>query len=554
MIESVTASAKAAEALAADEVRPLNVRLQLKRALTVALPVAVLFLSLLGVKGSELVAFSPMLTLIGAALFFPLAPKRLTTNRWLCFAAASAILASAALVVVILAADIFGTGGISFMGVPSLTIASGTLKVDAFALVFDLIFLGAGLFVAIASWSPEIERSSYQGVYFMLLMLALVGAMIVASANSLVTVFLGLELAGISTYAMVAFPKSNKLASEAAMKYYIIGSTSTALVLFGLSYLYGITGSLDLPTIALRLQGVSLGDSGVVIALAFLVAGFGFKMAAVPFHLWAPDTYTGAASPVSALLAAGTKKMGFAAAFKVIVVGMVAVRAEWSLLFAIIAVFTMTVGNAAAVKQDNLKRLLAYSSIAQAGYILAALAIAGAGGHAGQTAVAAGVFHSMTHMVMKAGAFILVGMLVVVQIGDDIKDLRGLRYRSKALTYVLTALMLSLVGMPLLAGFWSKYYIAIAGIEAGSWYPWLVLALLLNSAFSLYYYTRVLRVMWFEPAPEGAPTKTELPWHFTLVMIFVMSFVVFVGLLPEYFFLLSQEAARALLSGLPGFP
>jgi NADH-quinone oxidoreductase subunit N len=268
--------------------------------------------------------------------------------------------------------------------------------------------------------------------------------------------------------------------------------------------------------------------------------------------MWAPDTYAGAASPVSALLAAGTKKMGFAAAFKVIVVGMVAVRAEWSVLLAVLAVFTMTVGNAAAVKQDNLKRLLAYSSIAQAGYILAALAIAGAGGHAGTTAAAAGVFHSMTHMVMKAGAFLFVGALVVLQVGDEVKDLRGLRTRSPGLAYIMTLLLLSLVGMPLLSGFWSKYYIAIAGVEAGGWYPWLVLALLLNSAFSLYYYTRVLRVMWFEEADEGL-NDLAVPWHTWLVLGLVTLFVVFVGLFPEPFFLLSQAAAQALLAGLPGY-
>lgn len=551
MNEGVTAKGSIAEPFH-DEIASFDLRREGRRFLTCAIPVAVLVLTFLTVRSAEVVAFSPMLVLIAAAMLFPLAPKRLSTNRLLVFCATGAILTSAALVVIMLAADIFAPGGIEFLGAPSLTVASGTMRVDAFSLVFDLIFLGAGLFVAIASWSPEIEHSTYQGVYFMLLMLTLVGTMVVASATSLITIFLGLELAGISTYAMVAFPKSNKLTSEAAMKYYIIGSTSTALVLFGLSYLYGITGSLDIDTIARRLQGVSVADSGVVIALAFLVAGFGFKMAAVPFHLWAPDTYTGAASPVSALLAAGTKKMGFAAAFKVIIVGMVAVRAEWSLMFGILAVFTMTLGNAAAVKQDNLKRLFAYSSIAQAGYILAALAIVGAAGHAGNTAAAAGVFHSMTHMVMKAGAFILVGALIAAQVGDDIRDLRGLRRRSPFLTYVMTLLLLSLVGMPLLAGFWSKYYIALAGIEAGSWYPYLVLILLINSAFSLYYYARILRVMWFEEPEENA-AHIKVPWHFELVMFFVVIFVVVVGVYPEPFFQLSIQAAHALLGGLAPF-
>jgi proton-translocating NADH-quinone oxidoreductase chain N len=552
MNEGVTAIKKAFEVRDADEPRAFELRPAARKLFAVALPSAVIAFAMLSVRSAEVVAFSPELVLIAVALLFPLAPKRLSTNRYLALGAVAAILTSAALVVIMLAADIFAPGGLEFMGATSLTVAGGTLRVDAFSLVFDLIFLGAGLFVAIASITPELERSTYQGIYFMLLMLTLVGTMVVASAASLITVFLGLELAGISTYAMVAFPKSNKLSSEAAMKYYIIGSTSTALVLFGLSYLYGITGSLDIATISQRLQGVPSGDSGVVLALAFLVAGFGFKMAAVPFHLWAPDTYTGAASPVSALLAAGTKKMGFAAAFKVIVVGMIAARAEWSALFAVLAIFTMTVGNAAAVKQTNLKRLFAYSSIAQAGYILAALAIVGAGGHAGMTAAAAGIFHSMTHMVMKAGAFILLGALIARQVGDDLDDLRGLRWRSPHVCFVMALILFSLVGMPLLAGFWSKYYIAVAGIEAGSWYPWLVLAVLLNSAFSLYYYVRVLRTMWFEGEKDEAP-PIEIPFHFWVVMAMVVAFIVFVGLFPEPFFQLSIQAAQALLGGLPGY-
>jgi proton-translocating NADH-quinone oxidoreductase chain N len=548
-VNEVTAALKADGRLAHNEAPALPAR-GFFHYLAPFLPAAVLLAVLYTVRSAELIAFSPEMVLIACALVFPLAPRRITTNRFLALSAAAAILSAAALVVIMLASDVFGLSNVPMLGASSLTIASGTLKVDAFSLVFDLIFLGAGLFVAIASWSPELERQTYPGVYFMLLLLTLVGTMIVASAASLITVFLGLELAGISTYAMVAYPKTNKLSSEAAIKYYIIGSTSTALILFGLSYLYGITGSLDIATISQRLNGVAAGDAGVVLALTFLTAGFGFKMAAVPFHLWAPDTYTGAASPVSALLAAGTKKMGFAAAFKVIIVGMVAVRVEWSLLFAVLAVMTMTVGNAAATRQQNFKRLLAYSSIAQAGYILAALSIAGAGGHASQTAVAAGVFHSLTHMVMKAGAFILVGTLIAVQVGDNIDDLRGLRYRSPFLTLVLILLMLSLVGFPLLAGFWSKYYIALAGVQAGGYYLWLVIILLLNSAFSLYYYARVIRAVWFQEPAEGAP-KLHVPFHFTLVLSLILVFVVFVGLYPEPFFLLSQQAAQALLAGLP---
>lgn len=546
MNEVASAAAKEAPVLEAPQFGPGTVRAL--RALLALLPVAVLALALYGVQPAELLAFSPELVLIAAALVFPLAPRKLKSNAPLAAGACVAILASMALTLDMLVADVFAGPGIVLLGGSRLAIANHALAVDAFSLTFNLIFLGAGLLVAAASYSPEVEHATYQGVYFMLLLLTLVGTMIVASSTSLITVFLGLELAGIATYAMVAFVKTNKLSSEAAVKYYIIGSTSTALVLFGLSYLYGITGSLDISTISRRLAGVSPSDSGVVLAIVFLVGGFGFKMAAVPFHLWAPDTYVGAPSPVSALLAAGTKKMGFAAAFKVVVVGMAAARAEWSLAFGVLAVLTMTFGNIAAMKQDNFKRLLAYSSIAQAGYILVALSVAGSGGAAAQNAVAAGIFHSLTHMVMKAGAFILVGMLVALQVGDDIEDLRGLRERAPWTTFVLVILMLSLVGFPLLAGFWSKYYIALAGIQAGGWgYLVLVIVLLVNSAMSLYYYARVIRVAYFTEAPEGAPAIEE-PRHIRAVLAACVFFVLVVGLFPEPLFVLTQEAARALLA------
>jgi NADH-quinone oxidoreductase subunit N len=509
--------------------------------------VALLAYSLFSLGGAELVAFSPEIVLLGAAMVFPLAPRKMASNRRLALAAAVAIGAAIFLTLFQLLSDVFHVGPIPMLGAPSVTIAGGALTVDAFSMTFSLIFLFAGLIVAVASFSPEIERTPFQGIYFSLLMLTLVGTMVVAASASLLTIFLGIELAGISTYAMVAFVKSNKLATEAAVKYYIIGSVSTGLMLFGLSYLYGMTGSLDLQVIAVRLADFSPSNSGVVIATVFLLAGFGFKMAIVPFHLWAPDTYTGAPSPVSALLAAGTKKMGFVAAFKVIVVAMVAVRAEWTLAFAVLAILTMTIGNTAAVLQSNFKRMLAYSSITHAGYILMALSIAGAGGLAAQTAVAAGTFHSLTHMVMTAAAFVSVGIFIMLKVGDNIENLRGMSKRQPWLAFALLVVLLSLIGFPPLIGFWSKYYIAVAALQAGDWYIWLALALFLNSAYSIYYYMRVVRVMYFQEPDEDAPLL-HVPWHLRAIMIGSLVFIVLGGLYPEPLFDLSVAAARALLN------
>lgn len=529
-----------------DQEEPLTAGAQAVRALVPAVPVVLLALTLFSLGRQELVAFAPEIALIGAAMLFPLAPRRMDSNRDLVVGAVAAIGAAIALTANQLVADVYGAGGVPMLGAASASVAGGALVVDGFSMFFSLIFLFAGLIVAVASWSPEVERGPFQGIYFSLLMLTLVGTMVVAAAGSLLTVFLGLELAGISTYAMVAFVKSNKLSTEAAVKYYIIGSVSTGLLLFGLSYLYGMTGTLDIHTIALRLQGVPASSSGVILATVFLLAGFGFKMAAVPFHLWAPDTYTGAPSPVSALLAAGTKKMGFAAAFKVFVIGMVAVRAEWTVAFAVIAVLTMTIGNTAAVLQSNFKRMLAYSSITHAGYIVMALAIAGAGGAAAETAVAAASFHALTHMVMTAAAFVAVGIFVWRQVGDDVDDLRGMSKRSPELAFCLLVLLLSLIGFPPLIGFWSKYYIGLAALQAGDWYLWLALALFLNSAYSIYYYMRVARAMYFEEPDEGAP-PVRVPRHLMAIMVGAVVFVILGGLYPEPFLNASLVAARALL-------
>jgi NADH-quinone oxidoreductase subunit N len=527
---------------------PLTLASQAVRVAVAALPVLLLALSLFTFGRQELMAFAPEIALIGAAMMFPLAPRRMSTNRDLVIGAVAAIGGAIFLTADQLLADVYGYGGFPMLGASSTSVAGGALVVDAFSMVFSLIFLFAGLMVAVASYSPEIERTPYQGIYFSLLMLTLVGTMVVAAAGSLLTIFLGLELAGIATYAMVAFTKHNKLSTEAAVKYYIIGSVSTGLLLFGLSYLYGMTGSLDIHTIASRLAGADPASAGVVLATVFLLAGFGFKMAAVPFHLWAPDTYTGAPSPVSALLAAGTKKMGFAAAFKVIVIGMVAVRAEWSVAFAIIAVLTMTVGNTAAVLQSNYKRMLAYSSITHAGYIIMALAVAGATATSAETAVASGIFHSLTHMVMTAAAFIAAGIFLWLQVGDNIDDLRGLGRREPVLGFALLIILFSLIGFPPLVGFWSKYFIGKAAVDAGGWFVYLAIALLFNSVYSAYYYVRVLRVMYTEDPDKDAP-PLRVPRHMQAIMVATMVFVILAGLFPEPLFNLSLEASRALLGG-----
>ena len=249
-----------------------------------------------------------------------------------------------------------------------------TISVDALSQFFKAVFLVVSLLVVIASLSKYTGKGADE--YYALVLLATVGMMVVSSSVDIVTLFVGFELASLSTYALAAFDKTKKNL-EAAMKYFIFGSVASAFMLFGFSLLYGMTGSTRLADIA----AASIADFGpaTLVALIFVIVGFAFKMALVPFHMWAPDTYEGAPPLVIALcLAAGSKKMGFAAAFRVIIIALVALRMEWYMAFAILAAVTMTLGNLAACWQNNVRRILAYSSIAQAGYIAIAFVVVGA--------------------------------------------------------------------------------------------------------------------------------------------------------------------------------
>ncbi|MDQ6964214.1 MAG: NADH-quinone oxidoreductase subunit N, partial [Mariprofundales bacterium] len=246
--------------------------------------------------------------------------------------------------------------------------------IDALSQFFKVVFLTVSLIAVIAS-IKRYENSKYQDEYYGLLLFATLGMMVVASSNDLLTLFIGFELASMSTYALAGFHKSNPKSVEAAMKYYIIGSVSTAILLFGLSLLYGTTGTTNIDQISAYIEANGLAGATGIAVLVFLITGFAFKMALVPFHMWAPDTYEGSPTMVSAMLAAGSKKMGFAAAFKVFIVALIALKFDMQSVFFLLAVITMTYGNIVAISQKSVKRMLAYSSVAQAGYIAMAFVI-----------------------------------------------------------------------------------------------------------------------------------------------------------------------------------
>ncbi|VVB72697.1 F(420)H(2) dehydrogenase subunit N [uncultured archaeon] len=430
-----------------------------------------------------------------------------------------------------------------------------TISVDGLSQFFKAVFLVVSLLVVIAS----ISRYSGKGAdeYFALLLFATVGMMVVSSSVDLVTLFVGFELASLSTYALAAFDKSKKNL-EAAMKYFIFGSVASSFMLFGFSLLYGMAGSTRLADIA----AASLANFGpaTLVALIFVIVGFAFKMALVPFHMWAPDTYEGAPPLVSALLAAGSKKMGFAAAFRVIMVALIALRLEWYLAFAILAALTMTLGNLAACWQNNVRRILAYSSIAQAGYIAIGFVVVGAAYGAApiaafngfyppaQLGIAGALLLILGHALMKTGAFIGTAQVASkVSSGsdsdpDDISNYAGLAKRAPITAFCMLIFMFALAGIPPTAGYIGKFVLFSSAIYSGL--VWLAMLAILNSALSLVYYLRIISYMYLK---DAAGPKIEEQKGYVVALVLTLLAVVWIGVFPEAFINWALQAAAVLL-------
>jgi proton-translocating NADH-quinone oxidoreductase chain N len=422
------------------------------------------------------------------------------------------------------------------------------IVIDPLSQFFKLIFLVVSLLVVIAS-IKYFENNRSQDEYYALLLLATVGMMVVASANDLVALFVGFELASMSTYVLAGFEKKNPASLEAALKYFIIGSLSSALMLFGMSLVYGITGSTNIPVIIEYYRTGSVVGLDI-IAMMFLVAGFGFKMALVPFHMWAPDTYEGSPSVVSALLAAGSKKMGFVAAFRILVLALVAIRIDLQLTFAILAIITMTYGNIVAISQKSIKRMLAYSSIAQAGYISLAFVVTT------QMSIGGGILLALGHALMKGGAFIAVAVVGYMVLSDDknakntddLSHFAGLGKRAPITAFSLFVFFLALAGIPPSAGFIGKfvifYSITIEAVrQASSWLLFVVIVAILNSALSIYYYARVIKYMYVHE-PSGERIKEPTPYVIAIVLAVIGT--IGIGIYPEPFINWALEAARVL--------
>jgi NADH-quinone oxidoreductase subunit N len=419
-----------------------------------------------------------------------------------------------------------------------------TVSIDALSQFFKIVFLVVALLFSIAGIKYT-EGHSNTEEFFTLGLFGTIGMMFVASANDLMVLFVAFELASLATYALAGFEKKNAKSLEAAMKYFIIGSLSAALMLLGISYVYGATGTTSIPGVAANISALASSPMGIV-AVVLLIAGFGFKIALVPFHMWAPDTYQGSPSVVSALLAAGSKKMGIVAALKVFVVALIALKADWQIAFAILAVITMTYGNVVALKQTSVKRMLAYSSLAQAGYITMAFVVLT------PLALGGGIFYALSHAFMKGGAFIATAAVTYMVLSenkdstdpDHIENFRGLGKRMPITAICLTLFVFALAGIPLTAGYMSKFILFSSTIKSG--FVWLAVIAILNSAISLGYYARIVKYMYFLPTDSE---KVSEPFPYTVAML-----IAAVGVLALFFWskpvvYWAMEAAKVLIPG-----
>ena len=421
-------------------------------------------------------------------------------------------------------------------------------QVDAFSQFLKIVFLGVAFLVALGS--IEYARTFPAPIeYYTLLLTATVGMMVVASARDLITLFIGIETTSLSSYILAGYRKRNRFGIEAATKYFIIGALSSAIFLYGISLLYGIAGTTRFDALSAGIDGSAGMTAMTLVAIVFIVAGIGFKISAAPFHMWAPDVYHGAPDTVAGFLSAGSKAMGFAAAFKIFVVGLAAARAEWDALVAIIAILSMTIGNVIALRQTSLKRMLAYSSIAQAGYLLIAVVVAT------EYAVAGGLYHLVTNGIMKVTAFLAIAAIAAYGLGDRLDDYKGLRLRSPLIALVMAVMLLSLAGVPPFGGFVSKFALFSSAIygstETGrDWLVWLAVAGIVNSLVSLFYYVRIVRYMYAEAPEETSRLRLTPATNAALIAGLVL--IVLVGVWPDLVWSHAVEAAASLVaSGTP---
>ncbi len=416
---------------------------------------------------------------------------------------------------------------------------------DQLAVFFKVIFLGSAFMAIGSSFDIAKEKiKNHRGEFYGLILFSTVGMMFLSSADELISLYIGLELTTVPLFVLAAFYKDDKISLEAGLKYMIIGAFSSAILLYGISLMYGITGTTDLIEMKINLSLVFLSygkiGAGFILAVVMIIAGIGFKLALVPFHMWAPDVYQGAPTPITAILSVGSKAAGIVAFLRIFVNGLIAFSdkvmapLDWGITVAVLAAAAMIIGNVTALRQKNIKRMLAYSSIAQIGYVMVGMVAATKMG------VAAVGYYMFLYLFANMGAFAVATIFNDKTGSDGISSYSGLAKSSPSVSAFMTVFMLSLAGIPPLGGFAAKYFVFAAGIQAG--YLWLVILALLTAVISLYYYANVIKQMYF--SRETSEVKIKPAVSANIVLIMGVAGIIIFGIYPEPILNFALEAAR----------
>ena len=417
----------------------------------------------------------------------------------------------------------------------------GTVVADDFSVLFELIYLSVAIVTVFISRHYIAENEMNFGEYYVLLLTAVSGMMFMTSGLDLLVIFIGLEIMSISSYILVGIKRKVARANEAALKYLLLGAFSTGFLLYGISMLYGATGSTILPQIIDEVQKNGADNPLVIVGMALVVIAMSFKIAIVPFHMWTPDVYTGAPTPVTGFLSAAAKAAGFAVFVRVLLTGIPLDGANWENVLWILAVLSMTVGNLMALRQSEVKRMLAFSSIAHAGYVLVAVVVGSA------SAISGVIFYSFAYAVMGTGAFGILTIRDAGRVPQTYDDLAGYGKRNPFQALMMTLFMFSLIGLPLTGGFIGKLQIFSAALDGG--WVWLTVIGILNSALSAYYYLRVVMFMYMREGAlqEGTDLSGRSSGFALTGLIGTAVAVLYLGVFPDKIIELASSSIQALL-------
>ncbi len=434
----------------------------------------------------------------------------------------------------------------------------GSFRADGLTIYLSVVILVAAILSVLvsANYIEYLEERVPLGEYYILLAFSIMGALLVASAGDLIIIFIGLELSSLATYVLTGFARKRVESVEGALKYFLLGIFASAILLYGMAWAYGLSGSTDLDGIRAGISEAVAGqeylEASVLLALLLLVVGLGFKIAAVPFHMWTPDAYEGAPTPVTAYMSVIPKAAGFAALLRILVHGLGPISDDWVWLIAALALLTMALGNIVALSQRNIKRMLAYSSIAHTGYMMVGLAayeeggaLAGAMGDTiGADGVSALLYYLLAYAFMNIGAFAVLTWLEERGRGVMLDDLSGLAGTHPLAAVSMAVFMISLMGIPPLIGFYAKYYIIVAAIEADM--LWLAIAIVLMSALSAYYSLRVVFVMYFGRDREAGGERSVVSPLLNAALVVMVIGNLALGLFSQRLVELGNEWSTAL--------